>query len=413
MCELSRREFFLLLFILVALFQVASIFSPHVEGDELVYLSLSKNMGWDLSNYTVMNDAPLNQFPARLYRQPVFMHPPLFPFILKIGSIIANPVLFGILFNGLLKFALAVLMWNFALVLGKSRTMAQLAAVFVTACPILGFISSRILIDMSFTLSLVAVIYLLICAGIEKTRKNLILAAVCCCILFNTKIQAILYLPLFLVLYGIAARSALKKGEMTQTSLRNQILLSITIIGLIGFAHHFRLLFSLGYQECLRLNVLETALNPFVLRITARSTLKFLAYLILMHPIVIILMRPLLWIEVKRSLGLIPRPILSLGLSLLYCALITLLSSTAQERYWAHVFPLAFLLIVVLYEEKSILAVNITLIKCVYTSYFILLFMNNFEINVLLAGSLTAIVFPAILNFFPFLAMSGGPFYNF
>jgi len=71
--SLSRRNFFILLFAIVAIFQVASIFSPHLEGDELVFLTLSKNMGWDLSNYTVMEDAPLNQFANRLYRQPAFI----------------------------------------------------------------------------------------------------------------------------------------------------------------------------------------------------------------------------------------------------------------------------------------------------------------------------------------------------
>jgi len=129
----SRRKFFFLLFAIVALFQVASIFFAHIGGDELVYPTLSKNMGWDFPNYTVMEDAPLNQFSNQLYRQPVFMHPPLFSFILKVGSSLVNPVLFGIIFNGLLKFALAVVMWHFALALGAGRTAAQFAAVFVTA----------------------------------------------------------------------------------------------------------------------------------------------------------------------------------------------------------------------------------------------------------------------------------------
>jgi hypothetical protein len=410
---LSRREFFILLFAIVALFQVASIFSPHVEGDELVYLTLSKNMGWDLSNYTVMKDAPLNQFPNRLYRQPVFIHPPLFAFILKVGSSLMHPVLFGLLFNGLLKFALAILMWHFALALGASLITAQFVAVFVTACPILGFVGSRILIDMGFTVSLVAMVYLLIRAGIEQTRKNLILAVICCCILLNTKTQAIMYLPLFAVLYGLAAGRALKKEEMTPTSLRNQILMGIALIGIIGFSHHFRLLFSLGYQECLRLMDAETPLNPFVSRIADRSSLKFIVYLVMIHPIVLMFIRPRFWIEVTQSLGSIPRPIICLGLSLLYSVLITLFSSGAQERYWAHIFPLAFLLLAVLYKKEMERPDKTPVLKLIYVSYFTLLFMNNFEINVLLAGSRTAIAFPAILELLPFLSMKGGPFYNF
>lgn len=411
--SLTRRKFFILLFVIVALFQVASIYSPHVEGDELVYLTLSKNMGWDLSNYTVMEDAPLNQFSNRLYRQPVFMHPPLFPIILKAGSTLVNPVLFGLLFNGLLKFALAILMWHFALALGASLITAQIAAIFVTACPILGFVSSRLLVDMGFTISLVAMIYLLIRAGIDQTRKNLILAVICCCILLNTKIQAITYLPLFAVLYGLAAGNALKKGEMTPTSVRNQVLMGIALIGIIGFSHHLRLLFSLGYQECLHLMDAETPLNPFQLRIVARSSLKFLVYLVMIHPIFLILMQPRFWLEIRQSLGAIPRPVMYLGLSLLYCAVITHFSSSSQERYWAHVFPLAFLFVAVLCEKRSAPSPITLDLGLLYAGYFVLLFMNNFLTNVLLAGSRTAIVFPALLEFFPFLLMTGGPFFNF
>jgi len=410
---LNRRKFFFLLFAIVLLFQVASIFSPHIEGDELVYLTLSKNMGWDFSNYTVMADAPLNQFPNRLYREPVFMHPPLFPFILKAGSTLVHPVLFGLLFNGLLKFALAILMWHFALALGASLITAQLVAILVTACPILGFVSSRLLVDMSFTMSLVAMIYLLIRAGIGQTRKNLILAVICCCIMLNTKIQAITYLPLFAFLYIVAARSALKKGEMTSTSIRNQVLIGIALIGIIGFSHHLRLIFGLGFHECLHLMDAETPLNPFIMRIAARSPLKFMVYLALLHPIILILISPGFWSEVRESSWSIPRPIIYLGLSLLYSALITLFFSGAQERYWAHVFPLAFLFIAVLYGKVMELPDKAPVLKLIYLSYFTLLFMNNFEINVLLAGSRTAIVFPAMLEFFPFLSMAGGPFFNF
>lgn len=410
--SLSKREFLFLLLAIVFLFQTASISSPHVEGDELVYLSLSKNMGWDLSNYTVMDVTPVNQFAPRLYRQPVFMHPPLFPFILKAGSTFVNPVLFGLLFNGLLKFALAIMMWHFALILGTNSAMAQLIAIFVTACPILGFISSRILIDMVFTIFFIAVIYLLIKAGIEQARRNLNLAVICCCIFLNTKIQAVTYLPLFAFLYAASARSALQKGELTAVSLRNQIFLGLALIGLIGLSHHFRLIFSLGLQECLHLQDIEKPLNPFIRRINNRSPLKFLIYLIMLQPIILILLSPRFWIEARKSFSVIPNS-LQICLSLIYSAIVTFFSSSAQERYWAHVFPLAVLLVAVLYEKKQALSEEIYNLKFVYIIYFVLLFMNNFEINVLLAGSRTAIVFPVLLQFFPFLTMAGGPFYMF
>jgi len=409
----SHRKFFLLLFVIVALFQVASIFSPHIEGDELVYLSLSKNMGWDLTNYTVMDVAPLNQFPNRLYREPVFIHPPLFPLILKTGALLINPVLFGILFNGMLKFALAVLMWRFALALGSSMMTAQAVAVFVTACPILGFISSRILIDMSFTLSIVAAIFLLIRSVGSDTYKNLTLAVICICILLNTKIQAVLYLPLFAFLYIMAIRSAFQKQLLTSIALRKQILISILLIGVVGLSHHFRLLLNLGFQECLHILDVEKPFNPFMLRIIARSLPKYIVYLAMIHPIVVILVAPRFWIEVRQSIGNIPDPVLYLGLSILYSTLVTLLLSPAQERYWAHVFPLIFLFIAVLYEKRCEVFKKTGNYRLIYASYIVLLFMNQFDTNVLTAGSRTAIVFPATMKLFPFLLMEGGPFFNF
>jgi hypothetical protein len=61
-------------------------------------------------------------------------------------------------------------------------------------------------------------------------------------------------------------------------------------------------------------------------------------------------------------------------------------------------------------RDKSAETINL---KLIYAGYLILLFINNFETNVLLAGSRTAIVYPAMLEIFPFLAMAGGPFFNF
>ncbi len=126
-----------------------------------------------------------------------------------------NPILFGIIFNGLLKFILVIVMLHFALTLGAGESAARLVAVFVAACPIIGFVGSRILLDMIFTISLIAVIFLLIKAGSEKAQKNLFLATVFCCIFLNTKIQAIVYMPLFVFLYGTAVKRAFEKEELT------------------------------------------------------------------------------------------------------------------------------------------------------------------------------------------------------
>lgn len=304
-------------------------------------------------------------------------------------------------------------MYVFALTLGVRRTTAQMAALFVSACPIVGFIGSRLLIDMSFTLSIIASIYLLIRAGIEGARKNLIWGVVCFCICLNTKIQAIAYLPLFFYIFVASSRNAIHKGDLTLSSFRNIAILGTILIASIGLSHYIRLFFGLGYQECLHMTNLEMGFNPFVQRILTRSKLKFLIYLTLLHPIAIILMCPRFWIQARRSLWTMPKPLFYLTISILYSTVITLLFSTAQERYWAHVFPLCFLFIAALVEQADDVPKRLSIMNGVYYAYFVLLFTNNFFINVILAGSRTAIVFPSLLNLFPFLCMDGGPFYNF
>lgn len=61
------------------------LFRAHQEGDELVYYVLAQRMGWDLSNYTTRDDPRVRNFPYTIYQKPLFHHPPLYPYLLKIG----------------------------------------------------------------------------------------------------------------------------------------------------------------------------------------------------------------------------------------------------------------------------------------------------------------------------------------
>ncbi len=63
------------------------LFKLHREGDEAcsTWRACAERMGWDFSGYTTKDDPRVNSFPIRIYRQELFHHPPLYPWLLKWG----------------------------------------------------------------------------------------------------------------------------------------------------------------------------------------------------------------------------------------------------------------------------------------------------------------------------------------
>lgn len=82
--------------LLFALLHLNAFFVAHVEGDEVVYLTLSREMNWDLTHYTTKDDPIVSQFPHNSYRLPLFTHPPLFPWLLKVGDTLGNSIATGL-----------------------------------------------------------------------------------------------------------------------------------------------------------------------------------------------------------------------------------------------------------------------------------------------------------------------------
>jgi hypothetical protein len=105
----SKREFiqfYLLVGLLGSMIHLPTFFIDHQEGDELVYLGLSQEMSWSLQNYSTAGLPGVSEFPAKLYREPLFLHPPLYPLLLKTLSLLGPPVLLGLAFNCLLHIAI-------------------------------------------------------------------------------------------------------------------------------------------------------------------------------------------------------------------------------------------------------------------------------------------------------------------
>src|SRR3989304_8934961 len=95
------------------LFALHLVPQPLIDWDEAVYLYLSEHMTWYFSQYTTQGSFIDNALPQGVYSSPVFHHPPLIPYIIKIlsfagataGGKILNFIFYGI--SLILVFAIA------------------------------------------------------------------------------------------------------------------------------------------------------------------------------------------------------------------------------------------------------------------------------------------------------------------
>ena len=121
-----------------ALIHFQSFWIPHIEGDEEVYLALSREIHWDLSHYTTRDDLEIREFPDSIYRSNLFHHPPLLPLVMKLGgTLFGTPVAAGLLFQ---NFAMWVLLYYTCALDGVSANADRLGAIAfaaVTFCPLL------------------------------------------------------------------------------------------------------------------------------------------------------------------------------------------------------------------------------------------------------------------------------------
>ena len=144
-------KFYITLFILFCalsiLLHLKSFTVRHIEGDELVYLTLAKEVNWDLSHYTTMDDPQISQFPYGTYKQPLFIHPPLFPLVLKIGYALGNPVMIGLIFQNLAMMFLLFFVWRTCVFFDITRNLVPMIYATFVFCPILLFSTTRLHID--------------------------------------------------------------------------------------------------------------------------------------------------------------------------------------------------------------------------------------------------------------------------
>jgi len=67
--------------------QLTTLFVPHNEGDEVIYLTLADKVSKNFTDYTLQGSPLLAKLPKATYDQPIFLRPPLFVYLLALFGI--------------------------------------------------------------------------------------------------------------------------------------------------------------------------------------------------------------------------------------------------------------------------------------------------------------------------------------
>ncbi len=410
-----KSRWLLIILVLGAIFNVASFYAPHSEGDEVTYLTISRYMDWNLSSYTTRFYDPVRSYPNKLFRADIFLHPPLFPWILKVGWTLESPVLIGLLFNTATKIIVSVLVYCICLQLRVGQIPSFVAGMMVAMDPVLGFISSRLLTDIYLTLGIILTLFVLIRGVVKHSLGNLILASFCFCVALNSKFQAVIFLPLFFMAWSYCCWVICKAAPSAQSRIFFTAASSLAILIVFGLFHFIRLYFAYGIAGVYDLiYTIEVPLNQFVLRMERRSIFPMICYLLVLQPWILILFAPTSLNTVIKNLKARPEILILCGF-IIYTILAVSFSPFQQERYWAPVFPLlAVVLMFVLDSELKLKPRWFASWKVsALAASFAVMVLTNYTTNVLTAGVATAEVIPIVLHVFPFLRLEGSPFCGF
>lgn len=149
----------LIVFVLISLFLHVGIFERKlIDWDEKIYVFLSYNMTWGLSNYTTAGSFVEASLPQAVYKSPVFLHPPLIPYFIKILSLGMNTFVAAKLLNILLIIASVVYMFQIANIFSK-QWGALITTGFWIVCPIFNLESYIIHLDFPMTVFVIAGIF--------------------------------------------------------------------------------------------------------------------------------------------------------------------------------------------------------------------------------------------------------------
>lgn len=370
-----NRILILLGVLLILLFHAKSFFVPHLEGDEIVYLELSRSMHWDFSNYTTRESPIVKDFARAIYRAPLFLHPPLFPFILKCFAAISQAhvielaMVFGILIHlGMFFLLLPGCKW-----LGMADSGRLLVGIFVVFCPVLGFSTTRIQIDGLLALLGTGAVLLFIRACQTRSLRLFLIAGILGGLAINTKITAFVYIPVFLLLSIFS--NFQKSADLKKIRVIDFIAFwgAIAIIGIPHYAAIFQTYHTFFPMQLMKI---ERPLNLFQQMVLKRTPGTMVIYQCLIYPLIAIFLMPAFWKKCVEWMKILSWFFaLALGFLILY-SVFTFISFD-QERYWAPFLPLLFILFGAFFtqcnqaQKSRLVLLASASVLCMYSAGFI------------------------------------------
>ena len=151
------------------LFLLALLRQPVVDWDEKVYLYLSEHMTWWLTDYTTRGSFIDDALPQGVYSAPVFHHPPLVPYLIKLLSFRGAEAGAKLLNFGLY---LASLFLVFSLARRFSDLRgATLALALWALCPVLNLEARLVHLDLPCTVLLLAGTRLYLESGVRRRAR--------------------------------------------------------------------------------------------------------------------------------------------------------------------------------------------------------------------------------------------------
>lgn len=274
----------------------AALVEPHREGDEVVYLTLASQMRWDFTHYTVADvQSPafrhLQQMNA-LYRLPRFLHPPLYPTVLKFGNdFVDDAVRFGLLW----QFAsMILLLWTarrLSILLALDAVSERTFYALLACDPLLLFSTRRLHLDGLLGIYLFAGVVLCAEALQQRCRVKGLQAAGLFAAAFNTKYTALVAVPLLLAMpvFDWVRRSAegLSAGQPARP--RNQVAFALCLcfFTVLGLWHYVQVAAASGLPSVFRGGWLAPGweeTNAFTTYVSRQDTATVVVELLSIYP---------------------------------------------------------------------------------------------------------------------------------
>ncbi|MFC1657529.1 hypothetical protein ACFL2P_03050 [Candidatus Moduliflexota bacterium] len=358
-----------------------SFYVPHAEGDELVYLSLAREMNWNLSHYTTRDDPDVSRFPYSIYRAPLFHHPPLFALVLKAGGLFGRPVLAGLLFQNLAMFLLLLVAWRVLRFFQIAPDLHPLLYSALVLCHFISFSTTRLHHDALAAIFLFCGIMLFMEALEMRSACLAAASALLLVLALNTRYTTLAALPLlfgvqalhlFRLFHSGGAEGGQRPAAAVLADRRSwDIFLPVfLLVATVGLHHYYRVLWQYGTLlpgGFIQSDGAERS-NYFLYRVSNRSRWQIAAYFLTLFPAVLLLFHPQLLRHLRRMLregswACVP---LAAGP---YLFAVTLIFSHRQLRYFAPALPFAYLAAVLLVDRSRGLWRSLLLATVVLTLF--------------------------------------------